>query len=106
MKCAYVAVDLQDAHIASSLLEQEGIENTILNSNARSAMGEIPFTHTYPQVWVLDDGALELALMVIRGYEHSASFKESIFCRGCGEANPGNFKLCWNCGRDLDLAVG
>ena len=101
MKCAYVAADLQDAHIVSSLLEQVGIENRILNTNARSGTGEIPFTHAYPQVWVLNDETFERARTVIRDYEHCVGFKESIFCRGCGEANPGNFMLCWNCGNDL-----
>ena len=98
MKRLYTASNLQDAHIVRGLLGQSGIEAEIFNANAQGGLGEIPFTHAYPEVWIVNDRDLGRARELVHGYEHAPVESGSAFCRGCGEENPANFQLCWKCG--------
>jgi len=98
MKRVYSAANLQDAYIVLGLLAQAGIESQVFNANAQGGLGEIPFTHAYPEVWIVEDHDLKRARELVSGYEHAPSVTGHIYCRACGEENPANFQLCWKCG--------
>jgi hypothetical protein len=97
----YSAATLPDAHMMRGLLAQAGIEARVFNENAVGGMGEIPFTHTYPEVWVVNERDLQPARDLIREFERPAANPGSVYCARCGETNPGNFQTCWNCGDDI-----
>ena len=101
MKRIYSAANLQDAHIVLGLLAHAGIEARVFNANAQGGLGEIPFTHAYPEVWVVDDADLRRARDLVQGYERAPSETGSARCTACGEDNPANFQLCWKCGAAL-----
>lgn len=98
MRKVYTAANLQDAHIVLGLLEAAGIEATILNVNAQGGLGEIPFTQTYPELWLKKQRDLQRARRLIDEFERPIR-APSVRCAGCGEDNPGTFEICWNCGR-------
>lgn len=100
MRKLYTAANLPEAYIVVQLLEQAGIEARVFNENAQSGLGEIPFTHVYPEVWLMDDRDWARAREVVIGYEQSA-VEGSVRCTECREQNPANFQLCWNCGQQL-----
>lgn len=97
----YRAANLLEAHMLRDLLEQAGIKTHVFNENAQGGVGEIPFTHTYPELWLEDEHQLDRARQIIMDFESPATETSSRQCGHCGELNPGGFQLCWNCGHDL-----
>jgi hypothetical protein len=71
------------------------------NENAQGGMGEIPFTHAWPEVWVVEARDVPRARELILEFERPAPRGSPIRCPHCTESNPGNFQLCWNCGATL-----
>jgi hypothetical protein len=101
MRKIYSAATLPDAHLVRGLLAHEGIDARVFNENAQSLMGEIPVHLAWPEVWIVDEADTERARAIIRGIERSPASTCTAFCPNCGEENPGNFQVCWNCGRDF-----
>ena len=97
----YSAANLPDAHIVLRLLTDAGIDARIFNENAQSAMGELPFTHAYPQIWLLNDVDFVRARKIIGLFERTPVDSGSIFCGACNEQNPGNFHICWKCSEQI-----
>jgi hypothetical protein len=94
---AYTAANLQDAHILLGLLQAAGIEARVLNAAAQGGLGEIPFTHAYPEIWLADATDLARARKVFEGFERPSSAASPRRCAACGEENPPAFEICWNC---------
>lgn len=94
----YSAATLPDAHLVRGLLGQAGIDATVFNENLQGGLGEIPFTHAYPEVWIVDERDLQRAREVIRQIEQPAPSSGSVICPRCHECSPGHFQVCWNCG--------
>jgi hypothetical protein len=101
MRKIYSAATLPDAHLVRGLLAQAGIDARVFNENAQGGMGEIPFTHAYPEVWIVDEGDAPRARELIRQFERPGPPAAAVRCPACAEDNPGNFQLCWNCGESL-----
>lgn len=102
MQRVYAAANLQEAHLVRQLLEQSGIAARVFNENAQGGMGEIPFTHVYPELWVEDERDAARAAEIIQEFEHAPEVQGETACPRCGEVNPANFELCWRCGRPLE----
>jgi hypothetical protein len=94
---AYCAANLQDAHILLGLLQAAGIEARILNSNAQGGLGEIPFMHAYPEIWLVRRSDLGRASQVFERFERPPPAARPRPCAACGEENPAGFEICWNC---------
>ncbi|MGH8728505.1 MAG: putative signal transducing protein [Burkholderiales bacterium] len=101
MKRVYSAANLPDAHLVLHLLTSEGIAARVLNENLQGGLGDIPFTHTYPEVWVDDERDFARARALIKARDLAPADIGTIACPKCGEENPRNFQLCWNCGKGL-----
>lgn len=93
-----------EAQIMFDLLGHAGIKAKIFNENAQGGLGEIPFTHAYPEVWVMNDSDIERGRTVVSSYENAPIETGVSVCGSCGEENPRNFQLCWNCGAGLEDA--
>jgi hypothetical protein len=100
MRKLYTASNLPDAYIVFHLLGQAGIEARVFNENAQGGLGEIPFTHAYPEVWLMDEADVPRAREVIADYEKSSGDRD-VHCAACREKNPANFQVCWNCGEPI-----
>ncbi|MGD8476308.1 MAG: DUF2007 domain-containing protein [Burkholderiales bacterium] len=96
MRRIYSAATLPDAHLVAGLLAHAGIAAKVFNENAQGGVGEIPFTHAWPEVWIEDERDIARALEIIRRFEHGGS-NAQVACNACGELNPDNFEICWNC---------
>ncbi|HNR11024.1 MAG TPA: hypothetical protein PKN72_07450, partial [Nitrosomonas europaea] len=57
-----------------------------------------------PEVWVMRDLDFERGRKIIAAYEQAPQVTDIVFCLQCGEENPGNFQLCWQCGSGLEVA--
>ena len=98
----YSASNLPEAHLLLNLLHQAGISAQVLNGFAQGASGEIPFEQAYPQIWLEDERDKLLAERIIAQYETTSPNMEWIYCGKCGERNPVNFEICWQCGNDFN----
>ena len=76
MKRIYRNGDQAAIAIVRELLAQEGIESKLLNQNAAAALGEIPFLHAMPEVWVRAEDQ-EQALDIVEQFE-SGQTRESM----------------------------
>lgn len=100
MKRVHVAPTLLDAQLAADVLSSLGIPTHILNANAAGALGELPFTHALPEIWVDDDAQAERAREALTALQRAPARAEK-HCARCGEPNPGNFLSCWHCGAPI-----
>lgn len=105
MRKAYSANNLIEAQMILQLLEQAYIPAKLMNTYLQGGLGEIPFTHAYPEVWVVRDEDFDKAQIIIDNYEHVPIDLTHISCPNCSELNPSNFELCWNCGVGLEDQV-
>lgn len=94
----YQAANLPQAHLLAGLLRHAGIAVRVFNENAQGGLGDIPFSETYPEIWIERDIDLAQAHAVIAHFESAPVDSGSVFCRACNEENPANFELCWKCG--------
>jgi hypothetical protein len=97
----YSAQTLPDAHLVRGLLAQAGIDARVFNENAQSVMGEIPFHHAWPEVWIMDEDDAKQARELIHQIEQPQAVSRTVFCPHCREENPANFHTCWNCGQEF-----
>jgi len=100
MERLYQTRDLIQAHLLREALAQAGITTVILNEHAQGAMGEIPFIHTAPELWLMEPRQRREAETLIARYEQPAQ-NGSVRCPYCGEENPDGFGLCWQCQEPL-----
>lgn len=101
MHRVYTAGSLPEAWIVHHMLTEARIEAQVFNENSGGALGELPVT--YPEVWIRSEGDLEQTLGLIAQYEAQGRQPETtLHCGECGESNPGNFELCWQCQESLN----
>jgi hypothetical protein len=102
MQRLYTAANLPEAYLLLHMLQAEGIAARVFNENAQGGVGELPFTHTYPEIWVERETDAGAARAVIRRFEDSMKQGDAaVTCPRCEEENPGSFDVCWNCGTAL-----
>lgn len=86
----------------SHLLHVAGVDHHIFNENLQGGVGELPFTHTYPEIWIVDESDSDRALEIVAEFEKpDDKSNEKVKCETCGEENPGSFEVCWKCGGSL-----
>ncbi len=102
MERLYSAANLPEAWLIRDLLAEIGVRTQILNEHAQGGVGEIPFTQTWPEIWVERKNDMERARRVITEYESRSVPTGYIDCPYCGEQNPENFEICWHCSVPLN----
>ncbi len=103
MRRLYMAANLPEAYLLLHMLQAEGIEARVFNENAQGGVGELPFTHTYPEIWLERECDSRVAYAVIQRFEESLKGSDaSKRCPHCDEENPDSFEVCWNCGTPLN----
>jgi hypothetical protein len=95
----YTAANLPEAYLLLHRLLQAGIDARVLNEHAQGGLGEIPFTHAYPEVWVMVPEDAVRARQILQEFERRAASSATVRCGECGETNPADFEICWRCGR-------
>lgn len=81
------------------LLDQEGIETTILRENTASLFSGLLPTEV-PELWVVRDEDEDRARQLIEAFQGGAQQPppgQSWICPTCGEQIEGQFTECWNC---------
>lgn len=99
MKKVYTTPFAPTAHIASELLEDNGIEADIQGESLPILAGSVPWQDTWPSVWVKDaDEAAARELLKDFGKETNGEEEsEGQTCPVCGEKIDAQFGGCWKC---------
>ena len=105
MQRIFTAGSLVEAYLVQQLLESNSIRSIVFNENAQGAVGELPITEVWPEVWIEDHNFIKVAKAIIRGYENNQMTQPSHLCSSCAEQNPGNFELCWSCGATFENRI-
>lgn len=87
------------------MLEHALIPAQLFNQHAQGGTGDIPFTHAYPEVWIIRDADYERGRKIVQRYEAIPQTNTTVQCPTCGEENPSNFQLCWHCSDGLESAT-
>lgn len=86
------------AHYAN-VLATEGIKTEIRNANLGGALGEVPFTEVWPQLWVVHALDEQRAREIIEEVQSSPMPDgEPWACGACQTLNEYQFAACWHCG--------
>jgi hypothetical protein len=101
MKKVYEALDpLMVGHF-KNLLENEGINCFTKNEFLSSAMGEIPPSECWKEIWIEDDLQYDDAEGIIKAaLSENPSQGPEWVCPNCGEENEYQFSICWNCSKE------
>lgn len=94
MKRVYLAASLLQVAHARNVLITAGIPCELRNQYLAGALGELPMTETWPQLYV-DDGDERLALRLLTAAAPAGAPWD---CSGCGERLEPQFTQCWRCG--------
>jgi len=98
MRKVYTASNLPEAHLILHLLQHAGIDARVFNENACSVFGEMPLSASLPEVWVMDVAYEARACLVVEAFSRQELSTIVQSCKSCGEQNPQEFEICWNCG--------
>ena len=101
MKRFYVAASLADAHLLCSRLLSIGVKAHVFNEYAEGAVGELPFTHTWPEVWLERESDEPAASAALEAHCRRTDSEQDVRCEACGEISPMNFEICWSCATEL-----
>ena len=99
MKKLYSGQDPAFAQYLKQRLEEAGIGCVLRNTFLGGAVGELPVTETWPELWILDaaDEARARAILAEASAEPDPDLPDWT-CPRCGETVGGNLAVCWNCG--------
>jgi hypothetical protein len=88
-----------------SILESRGIPTSIRHEREYDVLGSSRFDlpKYWPALGILreEDHATALAILAEAATVDEARSAEEIPCPACGESNPGNFEICWDCGAGI-----
>jgi hypothetical protein len=107
MKLVFKANDIPEAHFVRGLLESHGLAVTVRGEDLWGTRGEVPFTETWPTVWVEDDAQENEALTLIDTYQSGRADPGPRglmwTCPACGQQLEPQFTSCWQCGTERSL---
>lgn len=87
------------AVLLKEIFTEEGVECLVRNADLSVAVGEIPMTECFPELWVIDDEMFPRARVLMDGWLNNDSAGNGPWtCQKCGEILDGNFGACWSCG--------
>lgn len=103
---AHSLADSAELQLIKRMLEQMRIACMIRNENLIGAMGEIPFTQCYPELWLLDQADLSRAEAALAQWRQACQQPQAVWvCEQCAELIDGQFGACWQCGKERDMAA-
>jgi hypothetical protein len=108
MKRLFTSSDLIQVNQLRDMLESEGIACVIKNEILGGLAPEVPFTETFPELWIQNDSDLTRANMIKADWKRPAEIAGGLWnCPNCGEQLDPQFSSCWKCGtaKAADSAV-
>jgi hypothetical protein len=93
------------AHL-KEVLTMNGIESEVRGEYLAGALGEVPVTEAWPELWVLDAARGEDArCLVDEALEAGQGDQTERECPQCHEMVEAQFSECWKCGAAVGRPV-
>jgi len=106
MKELYRHRELINVKQYADVLEGAGIHTMIRNDLAMSGLSEIPIPEFYPNLCVNEEDAVRAREILNAHVDLMSKGSElETVCSSCGEVNPGNFEICFNCQEPLNQSL-
>lgn len=102
----YSSINLFDAYIVKDTLNDVGISCFICNEHVSGALGELPYTESWPQVWITQNLHFDRARALAMEFEKNSNTGSVLYCKACNEFGSPGFECCWKCGLDLQPDEG
>ena len=80
-----------------NVLEEAGINCSIINEFASGGAGDLATFDTWPELWIEDESKLSQAQAIVEDILEGAE-TDAWICDKCREKNDATFRICWNCG--------
>lgn len=99
MRKLYSGQDPAFTQYLKQRLEAAGIGCVLRNSFLGGAVGDLPVTETWPEIWILSaaDWVRARSMLAELSEEPEASLQDWT-CPRCGERVEASLAVCWNCG--------
>lgn len=97
----FASPNLAVAKMAHDVLQMNEIGCVLRNERLGGAVGELPWTEVWPEVWILDERQADKARELLAAFEGDQDPQEAglpWICPECGESIDAPFTDCWNCG--------
>ena len=95
----YSSQVLAMVHNVKNVLEMNDIRCEVRGEHLRIGLGEIPWTESWPELWILELSDLEKAKVLVQELlDAEPPSSGSWNCEECGEQVENQFGECWNCG--------
>jgi hypothetical protein len=89
------------AHL-KAVLAMSGIESEVRGEYRGGALGEVPVTEAWPELWVLDAARSQDARRLVEeALEPGQPDQPQRECPQCHEMVEAQFSACWNCGAEV-----
>ena len=100
MKRLFTSADFILVSGLKDVLEREGIPCVVKNEILSGLAPEVPFTETFPELWVQKDSDFPRAEEIKKDWKAPATsvHGESWTCPNCHEELEPQFSSCWKCG--------
>ncbi len=96
----FTSQSLPEVELRRMLLAEQGIATLVRNQYVSMASGEVPFTDTWPELWLVDEKDWDQARAILSIQPATADSTQEWTCAGCGEISDGQFGACWNCSHE------
>ena len=94
----FTSQSLAEVELMRSVLEDNGIASIIRNEFTQIGRGDIPFTDTWPELWLIHAADQSQAVAVLRAIRDAGNTQSATWiCPDCGETIEGQFSSCWSC---------
>jgi rubrerythrin len=94
MRKIYSSLNGLEVHNLKNVLESRGIACEVRGEYRRSAMGEIPISESFIELWIVNDDDREEVRRILDGPQELSAVWT---CPDCGESIEAAFDRCWKC---------
>ncbi len=99
MKRLFTATDLVLVGHLKSVLTAHRVACVIRNEFLSGAVGDLPWSASWPELWILDEREESLAKRLINQILDPEPVTSAVWsCPVCHEVSAPQFELCWQCG--------
>lgn len=93
----YTARHVTELAVVREYLGARGIATEVRNEFKSAALGQLPWTSTWPELWVVDERDAPLATRLISEASRADATEPAWRCASCGEEVDAVLARCWNC---------
>ena len=98
MKRVFTCSNTLELQAYKEALKRADIDIFVKNEYIAGAIGEVPFTEAWPEIWIIQETDEQDAIDLCQKLEQEMKKpKQEWQCHHCDEINDGSFEFFWQC---------